>query len=288
LNPVRKTSAEHNYGIIRIKEKETVDMKNNKCIIPKICGAVSGRTAEAFRKQFMEAEKYKIEIIEWRLDSMVDTYESFKPEKESIKACIEMLRETKKQVILTLRSVKEGGFFKGNTKEYFEILMEMDALFDFGMIDIEYARWIEHTAGFVGELPGNGGNRIVSHHDFERVPESSEILALFGKMAGLDAAFVKGAFMAKDFSDTLRLMEVALDFNREYPERKLIYMAMGEAGMTSRILTGEAASAITYGSVDTKVPTAPGQLDLGTLTEILNLQRTGIQGEASILPKFKL
>ncbi len=253
-------------------------MENNECIIPKICGAVGGRTAEVFRNQFMEAEKHRIEIIEWRLDAMVDTYEAFQREKESIKACIETLRETQKQVMLTLRSVKEGGFFKGNSKEYFEILMEMDGNFDFGMIDIEYARWIDNAAGYLEKLPGSGGKRIVSHHDFERVPESSEILALFGKMAGLDAAFVKGAFMARNFSDTLRLMEVALDFNSEYPERKLIYMAMGEAGMTSRILTGEAASAITYGSVDTKAPTAPGQLDLGILAEILNLQRRAIQG----------
>ncbi|MBK5252444.1 MAG: type I 3-dehydroquinate dehydratase [Peptostreptococcaceae bacterium] len=282
------TSAEHNYGIIRIKEKVTVDMENNERIIPEICGTISGRTAEAFRKQFMEAEKYKIGIIEWRLDAMVETYESFQRENESIRACIEILRKTQKQVILTLRSFKEGGFFKGNSKEYFEILMAMDTLFGFGMIDIEYARWIDNAAGYLEKLPGSGSKRIVSHHDFERVPESSEILALFGKMERLDAAFVKGAFMPKDFSDTLRLMEVALDFNREHPERKLIYMAMGEAGMTSRILTGEAASAITYGSVDTKNLAAPGQLDLGTLTEILNLQRRGIQVEASMLPKFKL
>ncbi len=247
-------------------------MKNNECIIPKICGAVNGATVETVRKQLMEAEKYKIEIIEWRLDAMVDTYESFQKDNKSIIACIEALRKTQKHIILTLRSFEEGGFFKGTSKEYFEILMAMDKLFDFWMLDIEYARWMEYIAEFVGELPGSAIKRIVSHHEFEGVPESSEISALLNKMEKLDAAFLKVAFMAKDFSDTLRIMELALEFNREHPERKLIYMAMGEAGMTSRILTGEAASAITYASLDSKVPTAPGQLELGKLTQLLNLQ----------------
>jgi len=247
-------------------------MKNNKYDIPIACGVVCGKTTEAVKKQIHEAENCQVEMVEWRLDALADTYEVFLKERENINTCIKMLEDSGKTLILTLRTACEGGFFNGDTRDYFRILHEMEKLFKFDMVDIEYARWVDHEDELHQELPGNSKSRIVSHHDFVRVPQGQSIAALFEKMNKLDVAFIKGAFMAHDFADTLRLMGAALEFKRAHPKRKLIYMAMGESGMATRILTGEAASAISFASLDDKNVAAPGQVELKELTEILKLQ----------------
>ncbi|HKL11275.1 MAG TPA: type I 3-dehydroquinate dehydratase [Clostridia bacterium] len=248
-------------------------MDKKEFAIPKICGAINGQTVKSVEIQFSVAEKTKIDILEWRIDSMAFTYEDFIDKKGKIKDCIKIFKESRKPIILTLRSSLEGGLFVGDTNEYFRILEDMVESFNFSMVDIEYSRWMEWKNRQGGILPLNNTDIIVSHHDFKRMPEKKEILDLFQRMAKLDARFVKGAFMAGDFSETLRLMGAANEFKGKRPEKELIYMAMGEAGMASRILSGEAAPAITYASLDMEKPTAPGQYKLDILVGILELQR---------------
>ncbi len=248
-------------------------MDRKEFAIPKICGSINGQTVKAVGIQFSDAEKKGIDMLEWRIDSMASTYAEYIGKKKEIRDCIRIFEECGKPIILTLRSACEGGLFYGDTAGYFKILKEMVESFDFCMVDIEYARWMELGNIRDGNLPFNGIGIIVSHHDFNGMPEKKEILDLFERMAKLDAGFVKGAFMAGDFSDTLKLMEAALEFKRKRPEKELIYMAMGEAGMVSRILSGEAAPAISYASMDMEKPTAPGQFKLDILVGILELQK---------------
>ncbi|SRR6056297_4014093 len=264
--------------ILLEEKKRKMDMDKKEFATPKICGSISGRTAKAVERQFAHAEKTGIDMIEWRLDSMAFTYEDYMNEKSTIRECIKIFEESPKPIILTLRSSVEGGLFNGCTKEYFHILKEMGGSLGFSMVDIEYARWMDWENGPGGILPCSNSARIVSHHDFKKTPVKKEIVDLLERMAKLDARFVKGAFMAGDFFDTIRLMDAALEFKRKVPEKELIYMAMGEAGMASRILSGEAAPAISYASMDMEKPTAPGQYKLDILLGILELQKKQVSG----------
>jgi len=248
-------------------------MDKKEFAIPKICGSINGQTLKAVEKQFSDSEKTGIDMLEWRIDPMVFTYEDFIDKKRKIRDCIKMFEKCKRPIILTLRSAVEGGYFKGDTSEYFKIIKEMLESYEFSMVDIEYARWMQHRNADHGILPGKNSARIASHHDFKRTPEKSELVALLEGMAELEAEYVKGAFMAGDFSDTLKLIGAALDFKRKRKGKELIYMAMGQAGMASRIFSGEAAPAISYASLDMEKPTAPGQFRLDILVEILELQR---------------
>ncbi|PLX31711.1 MAG: hypothetical protein C0604_06615, partial [Clostridiales bacterium] len=141
-------------------------MDRKEFAIPKICGSINGHTIKEVETQFSDAQKNGIDMLEWRIDFMASTNAEFMAKKEEIRDCIKIFEECGKPIILTLRSASEGGLFHGDTAGYFKILKEMVGSFEFCMVDIEYARWIERGNIRADILPFNGSGIIVSHHDF--------------------------------------------------------------------------------------------------------------------------
>lgn len=242
--------------------------------VPKVCGIINGKDSESVLWQLEAAENLELDMVEWRLDALVQSRQDIYDKRVLLQSSAKGIGALGLPVILTLRSDREGGFFEGSLENYFEVLQETEKFCVFEYIDIEYARWILWSEREEGPLPLRSGSRIVSHHDFKSMPAATEIGGLFDDMAQLDAVWVKGAFMAHDFSDTLRLMEAALAFKKRRPDKKLIYMAMGEAGVMSRILQGEAASGVTYATLDESGPAAPGQWKIKPLIDMMKLLKS--------------
>lgn len=238
---------------------ETVNRK-----VPRVCGIVNGKDQEAVGRQIEAAGRLPVEWIEWRLDAPAPTPRAFEASSKWLEAAARALEQVGKPVILTLRSENQGGSFRGSDRDWGRILRQTDGWGTFRLIDLELHRW----EGLEGELPAPVGRLLVSHHDFEGVPEARALRKRFDLLASKGTPWVKGAFMARDFSDTLRLMTAAWEFKNRCPDRTLVYMAMGEAGRMSRILAGEAASALTYAVLDGKGPAAPGQWPIETLLGI--------------------
>lgn len=139
-------------------------------------------------------------------------------------------------VIVTCRAAWEGGHFKGSEEERCRILQ--DAL-DQGA---EYVD-VEWQAGFAGLIASTGGRRIVlSSHEFAGVPVDLHERVVAMRATG--AEVVKIAVKASGLSDCLPLMKLGS------PDCRTVLIAMGEAGLSTRILPGRFGSAWTYaGSV---------------------------------------
>jgi 3-dehydroquinate dehydratase/shikimate dehydrogenase len=108
---------------------------------------------------------------------------------------------------------------------------------------------------------------ICSHHDFKGVPPSLD--EIYERMTKTPARIFKIAVLANVVADSLpifRLLERARAERRE-----LIAVAMGEAGIPTRILAPSRGAYLTYGSLDATQATAPGQLSAAQLRRIYRI-----------------
>ncbi|MGE3276212.1 MAG: type I 3-dehydroquinate dehydratase [Vicinamibacterales bacterium] len=144
-------------------------------------------------------------------------------------------------VIATCRPVWEGGCFQGSEAERRAVLEQALAA------GAEYVD-VEFRASFWRELVAAGGPRVViSRHDFDGVP--ADLRDLVREMARTGAGVVKVAVMAHRLGDVLALRGLADQAPR------LVAIAMGEAGLLSRVLASRFGSAWTYAGD----AVAPGQ-----------------------------
>jgi 3-dehydroquinate dehydratase/shikimate dehydrogenase len=201
-----------------------------------ICVVVTAATTAELRRHRDDAS-IEADLVELRLDSVSD------PDVRGA------LAGRTRPVIVTCRPAWEGGAFRGSEDERRRILA--DAL-DAGA---EYVD-IEVTAGF-GELVRRGGQRIVlSMHDFEGVP--SDLAERVRTMRAACPGVVKVAVTARRLSDCLPLFELAQTIgsggNRVSPA--FAWIAMGMAGMATRVLAARFESCWTYAGDGV----APGQI----------------------------
>ena len=156
----------------------------------------------------------------------------------------------KRPVIVTCRPTWEGGLFHGSEEERRRILG--DAL----TLGADYVD-VEWRAGFADLIEQTGGRRIVlSFHDFLSVPP--DLVAILRAMQTCGAEIVKLATRANRLTDCLPLLtlhEAAGGVGR------LVLIAMGEAGLASRVLAARFGSVWTYAGQLTEVgQVGPGEL----------------------------
>jgi 3-dehydroquinate dehydratase/shikimate dehydrogenase len=170
-----------------------------------------------------------------------------------------------KPVIVTIRAKAEGGLFSGSESERLrQILFACRLKPDY--VDIEYDTW-RQNADFVAEvlpLLAEAGKAasgkpklILSNHDFSSRPINLKARLL--AMAGIAAVqIVKAAYKAESLADALE----ALRLYQELPEQirqPLVIIAMGEAGLITRLLAAKYAAAFTFAVPSGCAMTAPGQ-----------------------------
>ena len=108
---------------------------------------------------------------------------------------------------------------------------------------------------------------ICSHHDFAGVPADLE--NIYRRMAATNAPILKIAVQADDAIDCLPVFNLIERARRE--GRELIAIAMGQAGVMTRILGPSRGSFLTYGSLDEDSATAPGQVTARELREVYRI-----------------
>jgi 3-dehydroquinate dehydratase/shikimate dehydrogenase len=117
-------------------------------------------------------------------------------------------------------------------------------------------------------------NRIIcSHHDFAGVPEGLE--KIYERMAATRARIVKIAVQANDITDCLPALGLLQRARAE--GREMIAIAMGEAGILTRILGPARGSFLTYGALDAEQATAPGQLLAADLRDLYRIHELNEQ-----------
>lgn len=195
------------------------------------------------------------DLIEMRLDTTRD------PDPAAA------LADRRTPVIVTCRASWEGGQFAGSEDERRRMLRQA---LDLGA---EYVD-VEFRAGFDDLVAVDHGRRLVlSSHDFHAMP--ADLATRARAMRATGAAVVKIAGKASCLSDCLPLLELSRHLNAD---GRMVLIAMGEAGLSTRILAGRYHSAWTYAGSVRDV----GQLSAETLLATYRFrsitERTAIYG----------
>jgi 3-dehydroquinate dehydratase/shikimate dehydrogenase len=204
---------------------------------PFVCAAVTGESMEALR-QARDAQA-SADLVEVRLDTARD------PDPRGA------LAGRRTPVIVTCRAAWEGGKFQGSEDERARLLEQaLAAGADF--VDVEWAA--DCRARLIARAPDRV---IVSSHDFSGVP--ADLRDRVRDMRGSGAAVVKVAVTASSLCDQLPLFEMAGAGGGSGVRHVLL--AMGEAGLATRVLAARLRNAWTYAGE----AVAPGQVPVGRL-----------------------
>ncbi|WP_270345326.1 type I 3-dehydroquinate dehydratase [Lactococcus petauri] len=225
-------------------------MRKTKIVVPVLPTTVA-------EVQELNVEKYrKADIIEWRADFLGDI--------ESILQAAPFIFEKFKDfsLLFTVRTANEGGNISISKKDYVTLLKKV-AKFDPDYIDIEYFSYrkaLPQLLEFKEKI-------VLSYHNFFESP--TDLTARMMKMQREETGFVKVAIRAQRECDVLDLLQITRDFTMEYGP-KFIGIAMGELGKISRVAGGLTGSVWTFVALDKEEGSAPGQLTLPQMLDVLD------------------
>lgn len=193
-------------------------------------------------------------------------------------------------IILTIRAAAEGGAWDRDDAERIALYERLGLLLP-GFVDVELATWersanLRQKIGLVCGSPSAAGEGaagaqggaaaaeatgterprnqlILSFHDLRGTP--TDLDALFDRLDAAPAAIVKAVFTAADALDALRVLE---QLARRGRRRAWIALAMGAAGVATRVLARKFGAWATFAALSADSASAPGQLTLDELRRV--------------------
>ena len=235
------------------------------------------RSEPPLEQQVAVTVRAGVDVIELRVDLIRDD------------SAVEALLRTRHAIpfILTVRSADEGGAWEGNEDERLALLQRLGR-YEPGYIDVELAAWersaeVRRKVAALCELEksearheGTEARRhegaagahcrntlILSHHDFDETP--LEFRETFDRLEASPAAVLKAVFTAEDALDSCRVLA---ELRRLAGQRRVIALAMGEAGLLTRVLARKFGALLTFAAPARGGESAPGQPTIAELREI--------------------
>jgi 3-dehydroquinate dehydratase/shikimate dehydrogenase len=208
------------------------------------------------------------DLIELRLDCLDDV--------EAASRVPDDARSFGRPLIVTLRSAEQGGHSSVDYEGRRRFWSSQKAPTTDCLFDVEYDLVQDlSAAASLHPLNADWKHVICSHHDFNGVPPDLE--KSYEAMAATPAGIIKIAVQANDAIDCLPIFKLLERARRE--NRELIAIAMGPAGIMTRVLGPSRGSFLTYGALDDENATAPGQLTARQLRDVYRLERLDSETE---------
>ncbi len=212
---------------------------------------VIGIVANAASELDLAASK-RLQCVEVRADLLLDSGLSL----DNVMGIVQQTRARDLACLFTLRHPSHGGKFDGDERQRAEI--NRQALAEGAdLIDLE---WGTEAAE---QLLSEDTPMVLSHHDFEGMPDELELTALTESMTNSNPRAIKIVPTATTPADAARILRWVADADGVTVR---IGFAMGAAGACSRVLTIAFGAPITYASFGR--PVAPGQVAIDDLLEL--------------------
>ena len=227
---------------------------------------------EPLSAQINDAVRRGAEVVELRVDRIGDV--------DAVEAVLREPRRT--PLILTIRTAEEGGGWDGDDAERIA-LFERLGLLQPGYIDLEWSAWrrsanLRQKIGLVchrTDLPGGDRAKnqlMLSHHDLNGTPE--DLSAVTDSLCDEPAAIVKVVFTARDATDALRVLT---HLRERAARRPLIALAMGAAGLATRVLAKKFGGFLSFASRGAGRESAAGQPTLEMMRQVYRWDAIGPQ-----------
>jgi 3-dehydroquinate dehydratase/shikimate dehydrogenase len=240
---------------------------------PRVCISLCEPTVAALEPAIAAAAAV-CDLIEVRLDCLDPV------ELEQGRLLIEQaLLKTGRESILTFRPAEQGGRRELDYAARYAFWQSRSSnAFAGGLLDLE----LDLVEGFNSpfnsspdklQQPFDWSRVICSHHDFGRLP--ADLDSIYERMTKTPARVLKIAVRADDVIDCLPIFELLK--RAQTDGRELIAIAMGAAGVATRLLGPARGAFMTYASRDRETATAPGQVSVSQLKEVYRLDEINQQ-----------
>jgi len=223
-----------------------------------ICVSVAARNAKSV-SMAVKPILNMIDVIEVRLDAMI---------VPQVKECCQMLS---KPILFTHRPDWEGGEYSGPEKEriipLFDAIKEQAAYIDFELNgDTRFRNQL------LDAMSASNTKMIISSHDFQETPSKDRLRDILQEQIDSGAHIGKIVTVANDPMDVLRVLDLLeIAATEDFP---LCAFCMGEVGRISRLANLFFGGFMTYAALNDEQATAPGQLSLEKLHELLKICKT--------------
>jgi len=228
---------------------------------PRICISICEPTVAALQHT-LPAAAAVCDLIEVRLDCLAPA-----ELENGVSLITSLLEKSSCETILTFRPAEQGGRRQLNQetrRAFWSSAIFSDSFFDVELDVAEDLNFIESLPPF----PIDWSRTICSHHDFRSVPRNLD--EIYDRLASTPARVLKIAVLAHDATDCISLFNLLERARTE--GREMIAIAMGPAGIVTRILGPSRGAFLTYASLDGATATAPGQVSVRELREVYRLE----------------
>jgi len=163
-------------------------------------------------------------------------------------------------------SVREAFFQNPDYLKLFETVMGNNPQF----VDIDFEIFERNELIPITRVVKSSKTRLMlSYHNFEKTPDEDFLEKMAKKMLTAGAAMMKIVCMANTIDDNLMLSNLY----KKFPD--IIAFGMGEHGKMSRIASLFLGDGFAYAAPDHGAFTAPGQLRLSEMQQIVQLVSSG-------------
>ena len=225
--------------------------------LPKICIALGLNTVEKLMEHARSEVESGEKFLEFRLDYLPNPM-------DGVNALPRFLEKNPECTVLaTCRRHQNHGKFDGSIGEQIRIL---EAAVDAGAeaVDVE----IESAENAIEKLETlrSTSKLVLSYHNFEGTPALEPI---FKRMSKIAAYAYKIVTMARKPSDAHKMLALA----KAHPREKLVVLAMGEPGFSTRVLAPSFGGLYTYAAPNAAEGTANGQVSARMLRHLYRVDK---------------
>ena len=221
-----------------------------------VCAVITEESVDAARAA-MKQTSAVADLIELRLDFLRDF------DFGDLSALASLLEGKPLPVIITCRASSEGGRTHVDDPVRLRLLVE-GTRHAADYCDIEAAHYAQASA-----LSPDISRLIVSYHNLDETP--ADLDAVYDRVTELPAAVHKIVTRANTITDSLAIFTLLERARRE--GTRLIAIAMGQAGISTRVLGPSRGSFLTYGSLASGKESAEGQLTCEELIDLYRIRR---------------
>ncbi|QBP18314.1 type I 3-dehydroquinate dehydratase [Acetilactobacillus jinshanensis] len=234
---------------------------------PKIAVSIVAKDLKSLTQQLQQISVVKPDLVEWRIDSLTQM-----PDQDTVQTWLKKIHEqiTPMPLIATFRTPGDGGNMRASEDQYFKLLRILSVNPLINILDVELHHDQKRVSSIVKRAHQHGIKIIMSNHDFKKVPANLAILDRMHRMQKLYADIAKVAVMPQSKTDVMRFMQTSLKAD-QCLDIPIVTMAMGDLGKLTRIAGSLTGSVITFGSMNTHIGSAPGQISVPTLRKVLKL-----------------
>ncbi len=226
---------------------------------PAIAVPISASDSQSLLEQVdLISQNSAVQVVEWRVDTTKALLD------DVIQQMAERLHQADKLLLVTIRTLAEGGAFQGDAVAYYAEYSHLLNLITPDALDIE-ASLPETIRESCLQLAHDRNIAVVaSAHDFSRTPSLADAKAQL-RAQSTWADVVKLACMPQTSQDTLNLLALSV-WARESLQQPAIVIGMGQLGQLTRVASGAFAPGLTFATLGQA--SAPGQLSVHLIHEL--------------------